>query len=78
MKKIINLMFLLTALLNSQAAFAQDAEMADGMRANGKIYVVVGIILVVLVGLVVYLFMIDKKLTRIEDQLDQPGKPKGV
>lgn len=76
MKKIINLFFLFAAMLINQAAFAQDAEMADGMRANGKIYVVVGIILIVLVGLIVYLFMTDKKLTRIEQQLHESGKPK--
>ena len=78
MKKLLSILFFLTALLMHQAAYAQDAEMADGMRANGKIYVVVGIILIVLVGLVVYLFMMDKKLTRIEKQLDQSGKPKAL
>lgn len=76
MKKIYNLIFLFTSLLFSHGAMAQDAEMADGMRASGKIYVVVGIILIVLVGLVVYLFMTDKKLTRIEQQLNSSSKPK--
>ena len=76
MKRIVSLTLLLAALLINQAAFAQDAEMADSMRANGKIYVVVGIILIVLVGLIVYLFMTDKKLTRIEQQLHDSGKPK--
>jgi CcmD family protein len=78
MKKILSVFFFFITLLMHQAAFAQDAEMADGMRANGKIYVVVGIILIVLVGLVVYLVMMDKKLTRIEKQLDQSGKPKAL
>lgn len=76
MRKTRNLIFLLTALLFNHAAMAQDAEMADGMRASGKIYVVVGIILIVLLGLVVYLFMTDKKLTRIEQQLNNTSKPK--
>ena len=78
MKKIFSLLSFTITLFMSQAAFAQDAEMADGMRANGKIYVVVGIILIVLVGLVVYLFTMDKKLTRIEKQLHQSSKPKAV
>lgn len=53
------------------ATFAQGAEveMADTMRANGKIYVVVGIILIVLVGFIAYLFMLDKKLSRLEKEL---------
>lgn len=78
MKKTVSLLSFLVALLANLSASAQDAEMADGMRASGKIYVVVGIILIVLIGLVVYLFMMDKKLTRIEKQLNQSGKPKAV
>jgi uncharacterized membrane protein YraQ (UPF0718 family) len=78
MKKIVSLIFLFVSLLINPKAFAQDAEMADEMRASGKIYVVVGIILIVVVGLVLYLFMMDKKLTRIEKQLNQSGKPKAV
>lgn len=76
MKKTVSLIALFAALLINQTAYAQDAEMADGMRANGKIYVVVGIILIVLVGLIVYLFMTDRKLSRIEQQLHDSSKPK--
>jgi hypothetical protein len=78
MRKILSLILFFAGLLINQTAFAQDAEMADGMRASGKIYVVVGIILIVLVGLVAFLFMMDKKLTRIEKQLNQSGKPKAL
>ncbi|HEY0740036.1 MAG TPA: CcmD family protein [Chryseosolibacter sp.] len=78
MKRIISLIAFFTAFLTQQAAFAQDAEMADGMRANGKIYVVVAIILIVLVGLIIYLFLTDRKLTRIERQLQDTVKPKRV
>lgn len=44
-----------------------EPEMADGMRSEGKIYVVVAIILIVLSGLVIYLFMLDRKVKRLED-----------
>jgi CcmD family protein len=76
MKKTVSLFLVFVTALFTSTAFAQDAEMADGMRASGKIYVVVGIILIVLVGLVVYLFMMDKKLTRLEKQLNDHSKPK--
>jgi K+-transporting ATPase A subunit len=48
--------------------FAQDngVEMADSLRSNGKIYVVVICILIILVGLLAYLFSIDKRLKKIE------------
>jgi CcmD family protein len=45
--------------------------MADKMRSEGKIYVLVAIILVILLGLVVYLVMIDRKATRLEKRLDE-------
>ena len=57
-------------MLASIGASAQDAEMADVMRSNGKIYVVVGIILIVLIGLIVYLFALDRKITKLENKVD--------
>ncbi|MBC7904906.1 MAG: CcmD family protein [Gemmatimonadaceae bacterium] len=53
------------------AASAQDnvndqPQMADAMRRDGKIYVVVAVLLVVLLGMFVYMFRIDRKLTRLE------------
>lgn len=51
----------------SSISFAQDkVEMADIMRSNGKIYVVVAVCLTILIGLFIYLFIIDRKVTRIE------------
>lgn len=43
-------------------------EMADVMRSEGKIYVVVGIIGIVLGGILVYVIYTDRKITRLEDQ----------
>ncbi len=61
---------LLVLLMISMGANAQDAEMADVMRSNGKIYVIVGIILIVLIGLIAYLFLLDRKVTRLENKLN--------
>lgn len=66
MKKYI---YLILLTIVSFSANAQDAEMADVMRSNGKIYVVLGIVLIVLGGLITYLFMLDRKITRIEGKL---------
>jgi hypothetical protein len=43
-----------------------DVPMADGMRANGKIYVVVAIIVTIFAGIVLYLIRLDRKLTKLE------------
>ncbi|SFA45228.1 CcmD family protein [Pedobacter suwonensis] len=50
--------------------FAQDngVEMADSLRSNGKIYVVVICIVIILVGLLAYLFSIDRRLKKIEKE----------
>ena len=52
-------------------ASAQDAEMADTMRSNGKIYVLVAIALVILVGLIGYLISIDKKVSGLEKRISE-------
>lgn len=71
MKRIISIT---AALLLAISAYSQDAEMADTMRSEGKIYVVVAILLVILIGLVVYLITIDRKVTKLEKRLNE-GKP---
>ena len=50
--------------------FAQEQpEMADTMRSEGKIYVVVAIMLAIFFGLIAYLVMLDRKVSKIEKQL---------
>ena len=51
--------------------FAQaDIEMADTMRSNGKIYVVVGVIAIVFTGIIVYLISIDRKVSKLEKKAE--------
>ena len=60
---------LITVLLTGIVAMAQDKpEMADTMRSNGKIYVVVAVCLTILAGLFIYVFGIDRKISRIEKE----------
>jgi uncharacterized membrane protein len=47
---------------------APDIEMADQLRRDGKIYIVVGCVLVVLAGMFIYLVSIDRKVGRLEKQ----------
>jgi len=58
-------------LISAIETFAQPAnqvEMATDLRSSGKIYVVVTVISVIFIGLVVYLFSIDRRLKKIENQ----------
>lgn len=66
-KYLIALLLLSPLFLHAQ----QPVEMADKMRSEGKIYVVVAILLVILIGLIAYLFMLDRKITRLEKKVQE-------
>ena len=61
-------------LLLNLMAFAQETrnnvEMADLMRSNGKIYVVVAVSTIILTGLIIYLINLDKRIRRIEKEME--------
>jgi len=67
---IKKLICLAVFLIGYVSAFAQDVEMADKMRSSGKIYVVVGTVAIVFIGLAIYLFTIDRRLSRLEKHKD--------
>jgi CcmD family protein len=48
---------------------ASNVEMADAMRSEGKIYVVVLVVVIVFTGLILYAFNTERKLRRIEKEL---------
>ena len=51
----------------SLSAQSLEPEMADAFRAEGKIYVVVAVCLIVLFGLIAYLTGIDRRLRKLEE-----------
>ena len=77
MKKYI-VAFLLLISLNLQGqdktlpgAENTRVEMADNMRKEGKIYVVVAVVMAILGGLIIYAIVIDRKVARIEKKLEE-------
>lgn len=46
-----------------------QTEGPDFMRSIGKIYVVVAVIVATFIGIVLFLFYLDHKLTKIENQI---------
>jgi CcmD family protein len=44
----------------------QPVEMADTMRSNGKIYIVVAVCVTILLGLFWYVWRVDRKLSQLE------------
>ena len=75
--RFIPLIMLLFCSVLSQAQTAATTtpiDMADGMRSSGKIYVVVGVLVIILVGLFVYLISIDRKIGRVEKSIEENKK----
>lgn len=59
------------ALAQTNAVAADQPEMADALRASGKIYVVVLVIVIILSGLLAYLVRLDGKVSRLERELEE-------
>ncbi|TDN37415.1 hypothetical protein A8B98_02415 [Hymenobacter sp. UV11] len=59
------------ALAQTNAVATDQPEMADALRASGKIYVVVLVIVIILSGLLAYLVRLDGKVSRLERELEE-------
>lgn len=78
MKKLLTialLVFSLSALAQEKIPVTESdysnntVEMADQMRADGKIYVLVGIIVIIFVGITVYVVNTDRRISKLEKNL---------
>lgn len=71
-KKIV---LMLTLILFSASAFAGDnetsVEMADGLYQSGKIYVVVTVLSIIFLGIIGYLIVLDRKVSRLEKEIEK-------
>ena len=59
---------ILSLAISLPGAWAQGNR--DFMRETGKINVVVGVILLIFIGIVLYLVRLERKLTKLEHQLN--------
>lgn len=78
MKKLFTILILASSYA-LQPLFAQHQEltdkvdMADALRQDGKIYVVVAVVAIIFAGLLLYVFSLDKKIGKLEKEIK--GKP---
>jgi hypothetical protein len=63
---LIACVFVLSA--QAQNTVATNETTASVMRSNGKIYVVVAVVLTILFGLIAYVIRLDRKITRLEKE----------
>lgn len=71
MNKVLKFLFVFTSWFTSFTAKAQNdhVEMATGMYQSGKIYVVIGVISIIFIGIILYLIIIDRKVSKLEKEL---------
>ena len=66
MHKLKRLLAFFAMLLMSNFVFAQNAEANDIMKSNGKIYVVMIVVILIVLGLFAYVFSLDRKVSKLE------------
>lgn len=62
---VLTIVLSLLAITGAMARESQP-EMADAMRADGKIYVVVLVLATIFAGIIAYLVRIERKINKIE------------
>lgn len=68
MKRLRYFLAMLLLMSFSTLLNAQDSLSTNTMRGNGRIYVVIAVILTILIGLVLYIVRLDKKISRLEKE----------
>lgn len=64
---------LILSLMSTASVWAQgnDIEMAEMMRSEGKIYIVIGVLMIIFIGFIFYLIRLDRRVTKMENEEDQ-------
>ena len=73
MKKLLVLMMLMfqISILKAQQVVNDNVEMADNFRQDGKIYVVVAVVVIIFAGILIYLFSLDNKIKKLEKEFKE-------
>jgi CcmD family protein len=75
MKKILCVFLLLLntaiALTAQTVEINNTVEMADKFRADGKIFVVVAVVCVILLGIFAYIIKTERKIHRLEKEIEE-------
>jgi hypothetical protein len=68
-KNRLSLLFLLSVLASKAQDAAAAPQMADALRENGKIYVVITVIALIFIAIVCFLVYLERKLKKLEQQV---------
>ena len=69
-QKIRTIFYFLILVLSTMVVKAQEGtaktDFGEAMRSNGRIYVVIAVILTILIGLILYVVRLDRKMSKME------------
>jgi CcmD family protein len=74
-KKIVHVIITLIfsfacfALQAQDSAVTEKPQMAEAMRSNGKIYVVIAVLITILFGILLYVVNLDRKISKLEKEV---------
>lgn len=73
MNRLLTILFFFMLCAGAQA---QDAapQMADAMRQQGKIYVVIAVIAVIFVCLALFMVYLERRINKLERRLDNQNE----
>jgi hypothetical protein len=69
MKQLLTTLFVLLCMYTVQAQENAGQDPHAGLRAGGKIYVVMAVAVTILAGLIVYVIRLDRKISRLEKHI---------
>ncbi|OIN58136.1 CcmD family protein [Arsenicibacter rosenii] len=65
-------------LLSTVSLLQEQVEMADQLRADGKIWVVVAVIALVFAGIITYLIRLDRQVGKLEKEVKETQSQKSA
>ncbi|MFT4524399.1 MAG: putative permease [Granulosicoccus sp.] len=70
--KMRTILTLILSLISTVSVWAKgnDIEMAEMMRSEGKIYIVIGVLMIIFIGFIFYLIRLDSRITKMEKEFD--------
>lgn len=61
-------LLLVSVLANAQQQNTEKGPINEFFRSNDKIYVIVGVLVIIFLGIVLFLINLDKKIGKLEDK----------
>jgi hypothetical protein len=69
MKKVASVLFIWSVMVTT--LLAAPTENVDFLRSIGKIYVVVAVLVAICLGIVIFLVLLERKISKLETQINE-------